>query len=100
MRGLPFMQQWQRDEIAEAERLDAEYLARRAETRAAYARWVADRNGDRLARGHVRPTEWPPGGATVTMLALAGFAVAMIALGAFVVQPVLFRLFDLLTGWV
>jgi hypothetical protein len=55
MPGLPFMDQWRRDEIARAERLDAEYIARQEARRAAYRKWVADANGDHLARGHVRP---------------------------------------------
>ena len=41
MPGLPFMDQWQRDEIAKAERLDAEYLARQEALRREWADKIA-----------------------------------------------------------
>jgi hypothetical protein len=64
MPGFPFMDQWQRDEIARAERLDADALsnrmamdvdARMRANREAWQRHVEARIDARLARGHVRP---------------------------------------------
>lgn len=84
-----------RDRMDIGDRLLAEADARAAANRQAWADYVAARNDERLARGHVRPQ--PMGAVAAYVLIIAGAIIG--ALAVWLVPATLFAAFDWIAGW-